>query len=292
MNSSREWRRAFERSIKDIDLESKRDQRTPEARRRQRQSEMAKRAREEEKAKMYKQMTVAKRQRGGLGSISDFNKQISSNSAMSRSSSVPGEYKYHDTSSPSTWQLITSGGQLLKDTFNGMAQGAGEQQRIGKNIFVKSLHVKCVIRAALGLLDTGTNASRVVRIMILRDTNCKGTALQGTDILENTPASVHPTYFRNLDNTTRVNTLRDDQFALNQKGVVNVATDTVNLLEKKVYREYNFNNLNTRVTFNNTTGDISNIVDNNFAMFAWVDEDSTIAPCQISWTARVRYSDR
>lgn len=288
--SSGFFKRARDQTLYEIEKEKKR--------------EMSKRRRieqdkQEVMADVYKQMVVPR-----------MNLEPSGLQARLRTGSYGGalrsepnaiEKKFHDTSAVFT--TITSGGTLLKDSFVEIVQGTGDQQRIGRQCFVKSLHISAIFKktGSHQVLPPGSvyDTSSVVRLIVVLDKNNNGSSSYNlTDILNTSGSAPITTDFRELDNTNRFMVLRDDIFTLtsNVMYYYNGADIAAVTNEVKEPKEYNFNKLNLKIDYNNTAGVLSNITGNNLLMWALVDEDPVSIDTQKSvvecaWTARVRYVD-
>ena len=115
-----------------------------------------------------------------------------------RSTSV-SELKFKDNSFITN---ITTAGVILPNTNSlvNIAVGTGPNERIGRQIKVKSINAYLTLQK-----NSSSYATDTIRLMLVLDTQCNGTAPAITDILQT--ASVNS--FRNMANSKRFVVLKD-----------------------------------------------------------------------------------
>ncbi len=110
----------------------------------------------------------------------------------------------------------TSWTQLENTTIDGISicsQGAGEEQCIGRNYQVQSVHSKGFLQLAAGESETAPVNDILVRVVWFVDTQANGaipTAGEWTSIAQ----SVDVLGFRNLENTKRFRFLQDQLYVV------------------------------------------------------------------------------
>jgi len=94
--------------------------------------------------------------------------------------------------------------------FNTMINGAELYQRVGRKVYMKSLHLRGWVQ------NTGTSVADFARIIVFYDANPNGSAITQTDLLQdsNAAAAVSATAEINLFNRERFQILRDHQMLL------------------------------------------------------------------------------
>jgi len=179
-----------------------------------------------------------------------------------------------------------SGGVLINNgVFAGLAQGTGEQDRIGRKIICKSLFLRGHIR----LLDhSGATFPdyNMIRIMVIEDRQCNGANATTAEIFETPPIGPDLiSSFNNLANKNRFKTHLDKFVPLNYTTL----SGTTNLYASgKLIPFKFFKKLNIPVEFSGTgTSTISNIQSSNLFVFLWtVTADLNV---QFDCISRVRF---
>ncbi len=166
-----------------------------------------------------------------------------------------GELKFHDITLD---DAIVASGAGVRDSFNKIAQGITESERVGRKCTIKSVWWK--YQCALPEFDAqGTpDNSDQVRVILYIDKQCNGATATITDLLES--STIHS--FRNLANQGRFIFLMDRVHALNYK---NLASDGAGVVSgARVAEEFSFyKKLNLPIEFNGATGAIDEIRSNN-----------------------------
>lgn len=168
---------------------------------------------------------------------------------------------------------------VLDPTANSLcaiAQGDGESNRDGRQVTLKSLHVKGNIK------HLGTDGS-TVRILIVQDTQTNGAQMNGKDlILDTTDTSARPFGFRNLEKVSRFKVLYDQTFSMNQTPLYN---GTTILGSSTRFFKTNITLPAVKVNYKATTASVSSITDNSFHILA-VSSDVNDA---LEYNCRVRF---
>lgn len=190
------------------------------------------------------------------------------------------EYKFKDTNVNDP--LIAGAGTILASV-NLIAQGTGEDQRIGRKCVVKSIHWMYRVF----LIETAGTANFIdsteLRLIMFLDKQCNGTAATISQILET--ASVHS--FRNLANSQRFQILYDKHHAL---GAVSGAADAAGSIHSaSVIRLGKFNKrCSIPLEFSDITGAITEIRSNNIGILLIPSNDNIVG---LESKIRLRYSD-
>lgn len=203
------------------------------------------------------------------------------------------EHKFYDSSAA----LVAIGAQAnmtngLKNpsatiTLNTVAQGDGEQNRDGRQIMMKSVHVKGVVHIAKRDGDNNPETLPTVYIALVWDKQANGAILASENVFKN---QANVTYLcsspmRNLEYTKRFVVLQSTVLTMPQPTGVGGAADQDTY---GIYVPWSFNKkFNIPCNFTNTTSDIANIMDNSLSIVTYVS-DTTMAP-QISYNARLRF---
>lgn len=171
------------------------------------------------------------------------------------------EKKFHDSST----EALIGGNELL---LNGIAQGTGYDQRIGRNIMVKSIHVKWKLTGAPHN-ETAASFSpgAIIRVIIFVDNQPNGelASVPGDFLVASAPGK-YPLAHLNMANSARFRVLFDKRYC-----VANANADDRSGWKFIVYDE-TYQKMNLKITYSNTsTGTISDIETN--AIYAYVISD-------------------
>lgn len=184
------------------------------------------------------------------------------------------EMKFFDTIQAA--EALDTTGEIVDPSFCLIAQGADEDERIGRKIVVKSIHLKGVVRLP-GNTTAGGGASRV-RVLLYWDKQCNGATAAILDIIET--GSVNS--FRNLGNKDRFVLLWDKTFTLNhQQGPSTAGGDT------RRHIAYN-KKVDIPIEYSGATNAITEIRSNNLGLAAIMDNGNA---ADIAYTVRIRYTD-
>jgi len=186
---------------------------------------------------------------------------------------------------PELFSVDTAQADYVCDTtgsvtlLNGIAQGDDINNRHGRRVQLKAVHVCGVIKP----IDD-TTVANVSRVMLVFDKQCNGAALTIADVL----TSVSGTSYNKLDNRDRFVVLADYKYALG--GMNTTATQTYgaspSCFKVDIHRK-----INLPVTFIGTTNAIASIQSGSLYLIT-VGTAAPNAGGQFqAATARVRYTD-
>ena len=171
---------------------------------------------------------------------------------------------------------ITTAGVILPNTNSlvNIAVGTGPNERIGRQIKVKSINAYLTLQK-----NSSSYACDTIRLMLVLDTQCNGTAPAITDILQT--ASVNS--FRNMANSKRFVVLKDSEI-----NITSATHDGTNFAT--VHRQLQFfRKVNYSIEYdqNLNTGALSTIRSNNLFLVAL----TSYASITVNGTVRIRYDD-
>lgn len=187
------------------------------------------------------------------------------------------EYKFLDLDNT----IALSSGGDISNILGNIAQGAGEQERIGRYVTVKSLQMRWNMR--LNETTLQHKAHSVHRVIIFCDNQCNKALPVVLDVLETADFQA----YRNLSNTGRFQIYYDKTFA--------VAADAAGgngTLENFGRHEDFFDikiPLNKRVSYTLTTGAIGERTSANFVMLTI--QIGGLGECFMDYNLRLRYVD-
>lgn len=183
---------------------------------------------------------------------------------------------------------LSAGTVISNGLIAGLAQGTGEEDRIGRKIIVKSLYIRGHLKIDDHVAVTFGN-SQMVRIMIIEDRQCNGANATQSELFEAIPGATHlMNSVNNLANKNRFKTHYDKVIPMNYTTLA--FGDTAgNIYSQGYYRPFKFyKKMNLPIEFSGTgTSTIANIQSNN--LFVWIqttDADTTITFDSIS---RIRF---
>lgn len=181
------------------------------------------------------------------------------------------ELKFLDTSS----STIFAAAGAVNTNLNILPTGTGESARIGRKVVIKSIHIRGdIIHNPSGL----TNASNLVRIIVIQDQQANGATFTVTDYLTAAQVLSH----RNLANIDRFKMLGDYTVAITAQ-----SGDSASPAE--VRRKYKFyKRCNIPIEFSGVAGTITEQRSNSLAILMIAD---TGVVTTFSYTARIRYAD-
>lgn len=184
-----------------------------------------------------------------------------------------GELKFLDTAR-TTNPLVVTG--TVDTNLVVIPTGAGESDRIGRQVTVKSIYMRHTI-----VLAPTANGVDKVRCIVVNDTQANGAVFAVTDVLAS--ASMESHY--NLANQQRFRILADMNFTLNSQAY-NGSTETPLYRDIKRYIKCNI-----PIEYNNvaaTTGAIGTQRSNSIAIL-WINAATNQS--DVTGITRVRYSD-
>ncbi len=210
--------------------------------------------------------------------------------AAGRRAVADAELKFYDLDIDDA--AITAGGVIQTPTnpgpaaaqasVNGIKQGVGEKERIGRKCVIRSIGWR--YRLTLPEVDAVANpgAGDTVRVIVYLDKQANGAAATVTGILETGDFQS----FNNLANKGRFRILMDKVVTLSYLAL---ASDNAAVVSSPgVRRSYSwFKDCNIRIEFDNTTGALSEIRSNNVGILL-VGETSVAG---FESKMRLRFSD-
>ncbi len=190
-----------------------------------------------------------------------------------------GELKFHDLDIDDP--TIATNGTIVEDSCNVIAEGNGEEERIGRKVTLRSINWRFNIRLPEGTAVTTT--SDTVRVIVYLDKQTNGATAAVTDLLE----SDNYQSFNNLANKSRFRTLMDRTYDLN----TDLSGDgtTVDSPRFNINDSF-FKKINIPIEYDNTatTGAISTQRSNNIGVLLL----SKNGLCTFDSKMRLRYSDQ
>lgn len=141
---------------------------------------------------------------------------------------------------------------------NGVAQGTGVSERVGRRICIKSVQIRGMLRTAYqsaNVTSAVINISDAWRIMLIWDTQVNGVAPGITDILNGITSGTYFEALTNLNNRERFNILMDKTGNYSYTGGVpdDVTSQESTTSATHAFKKYK--KLNHIVTFNSGTTD-------------------------------------
>jgi len=192
----------------------------------------------------------------------------------------PGEVKYLDT--VLNFAFDTTGEVPATGQLNLIPQGAGEQERIGRKVHIKSIHIKANLLPNTAAWSGGTT----IRLLLVQDKQCNGAAATYSGVngvLQNDSTMS----FRNITNVDRFIIHKDWNMPINAPaGVTGSFSPKATVLEfhKKCDIPIEFDN-------SAATGALTTIRSSNLFLLARgspAGDDDLIA---VTGFARIRYID-
>lgn len=141
--------------------------------------------------------------------------------------------------------------------------GTGADDRIGRKIFLRSMHIKGHLEFANDNTTGAQTSDNAVRLVVVLDTQCNKAAAAATDIWE--PGTSDIVEFRNLEKASRFRVLYDKLHYGNQ----NIAGTSTTIFSGSYSKYLNINKkLNIPVEADAATGVVGSLTTNNIMVFA------------------------
>ncbi len=204
---------------------------------------------------------------GNRGYYGRFNR--ASSYAAARGERKFFDLAFDDTSVPNTGTIL--------DSANEIAQGTGEDDRLGRKCTIVRFDWRYTIQLLAG---TTADASEIIRVIIYLDKQCNGVTATVANILE----TVDYQSFYNLSNSNRFSILYDKTHAINATAAFGATGDGT--IAKSIARRFG-KNCRIPLEFSSTTGIISEIRSNNIGILL-IARDGGIASFQSS--IRLRFT--
>ena len=161
----------------------------------------------------------------------------------------------------------------------GAAQGAGDSQRVGRRIIVRSIQVRGTF---LAVPTTSANFSGTVYLYLVQDTQCNGANPATTDIFTGTDMGAA---MLNIENTQRFRILKKWVVSFNAMAGVSAAYNNISR-----HIEW-YKRCHMPVQFTATTGATTSVASNNLVLVAGVTPNGADDDITFSGTIRIRYDD-
>lgn len=167
--------------------------------------------------------------------------------------------------------------------------GTAPNQRVGRVIKLKSVHVEGRVRLASDISAAGIPPSYGVFIALVWDKQTNGAQLNSEDVFTNVSATVtnNSCPFRNINYGHRFIVLREEHYSPDPQ--FNYAAGSYPVAGWSVPFKffYKFPKGGIPVTFQGTGGTVSSILDNSLHMVAFCTNTGPL----IDYNARVRFTD-
>lgn len=195
-----------------------------------------------------------------------------------------GELKYFDTSKANT--VASTSGTILSNTLNLVQAGSLANERIGRKIVIKKIHMRGFVFLDEALAEANLNrSSERIRIIVYLDRQANGAAATAAQIIAPT-ASINS--FNNLENKDRFTILMDKSFDLLPQLSTQVgATPTFAVGEYMQSWQWH-KRCNIPIEFGSTDPTtIADIKSNNIGVLAFSNDG--VGSC--GYICRIRYAD-
>lgn len=179
------------------------------------------------------------------------------------------EFKYKDTSF--VVLPTTTGGYYL---VNSVDRGTDNTERIGRQITMKSLYVKGIMKYQASFPTAVVD--QMVRLLIVIDKEPNGAVYTLDEVL----TSIGVNTFRNLDNKSRFVILYDRKFN------INTASEPGSFKQFKYFRRFNL-----PITYTGTGGSIADINKNSIYIWGCGTTATGSTTISVEGVARIRYTD-
>lgn len=167
---------------------------------------------------------------------------------------------------------------------NGIDQGDGESQRDGRKYVIKDCLVRGVVELSPVTDQADAETARVVRLLLIHDTQTNGAQFNGEDVLvDNNAISVWSP--RNLQYSSRFKVLRDEMVTLDWTNSHTDGTNTGTIGGQAKPFSWYFKNLNIPVTCSGTGATVSAITDNSLHIMALADATGAT----LTYHSRIRF---
>ncbi len=197
-----------------------------------------------------------------------------------RYAAMGGELKFFDTTFGPT--AVSTGGTITNSSLALIAQGTGENERVGRKCTVKRID----IQGTWIMSSTATTASgqQKVRVIIYMDKQTNGLTAGVTDLLET--ATINSFY--NLANSGRFRILSDKFQSLNATAASGDGTTDATFETSKPYKFGK--NCNIPLEFSGILGLLTELRSNNIGVLALVEQ---VSPgTTFNYVCRLRMSDQ
>ncbi len=201
------------------------------------------------------------------------------------------ELKFYDSASSGALVAPTdaAGGELDPGTdgLSTIAQGDGEQNRDGRQVYLKKVSVKGVIEVPVQTNATALDVSPTVYVALVLDKQTNGAQLNSEDVFTNPggAANLACAPFRNLQYTKRFRVLKTVTIQIPQ---LEPSYDGTNIEISGCNVPFEMHkDLNLETNYSGTTAVIANSVDHSIHVIAYTSS-TTFAPT-LNYNSRVRF---
>lgn len=191
-----------------------------------------------------------------------------------------GELKNHDVNASGSLSTSTFAQYLL----NGISQGTGGQQRIGRQLLAEQIDVKISFK-----LNAANLTGDQLRITLVKDVECRGAACAYGDVLENNSFGAvticSPLNMSNCIVDKRFQVYYDKVLDLNQTSNVSAT------VSGGLYRQVNFKVKPKSLIkyYDTSNGDITDI--DNGALYLFIQGSVASNPSSVQVFTRLTYRD-
>lgn len=209
---------------------------------------------------------------------------------------IPTELKYYDTKliqGSLSQETDATGGEENPSSTSMMTTpvvGDGEQDRDGKHIIVKSIHIIGNVEYPVVANLTVANQPATGFVCLVQDTNSSGAQLNSEDVWTNILASgvTNNDLHRNLLFGKRFKVLK--MFRYNMMPTTFWDGTNTEVMGVKRRFEWWLPSVNMHVNFNaGTTASIANVVDNSLQMVGFCSVNAGQQAALLSYTSRIRF---
>lgn len=197
------------------------------------------------------------------------------------------ELKFLDTVKAGT--NIDNQGTMLSSSLNVIAQGNGENERIGRKLVIRHISIKGQLHLS-GATDLIASAHNRLRLLVVLDKQCNGAAATLADIIKSTGDVPSVDAHRDLANMSRFQVLHDKTVVFNVQAVAQTAAGIY--VTPQIVKTWEYSkSCNVPIEYDSVTTDgvIGTIRSNNLLVFAVAQNDAQA--CAVGYVCRVRFSD-
>ncbi len=205
------------------------------------------------------------------------------------------ELKFYDsfvTTTALTAPTDAAGGEFDESAticMTTIPNGAGESQRVGRQVTMKSLAIRGIISETFQINQTAGDITPTIMLAVIMDTQTNGATIVSENVFENPSANglLACSVFRKIENARRYKTLATKTFKMPEIGAM--AYDGTNIEQGGTMIPFAFyiDMKNTKINYSGTTETIVNTVDNSIHMIAYCT--STLYAPSIQYASRLRY---
>ncbi len=173
------------------------------------------------------------------------------------------------------------------------APGTGINQRVGRQVTIKKVKIRGIIRVPAQINQTAPDDAAIVRLMLVKDMQTNGAQMQGEELMSTPAANALNTVlgFQSTANFGRFSVIKDKFVPIQDP---NVAYDGTNMEQQGITRHFKMNYKpygGLKVRFNATGGStVADIVDNSLHMIAQCSSAALVP--DLSYNCRVTYADK